>query len=87
MSMWSEKRRFGMQSLFSSLGLMPNPLSFQVYMSFLHSRPENRVEEETAQGVGLFCPTSDAEFITFHVSQYGGALINVQFSLSTSIVH
>ena len=38
-------------------------------LAFLHSRLENRVEEETGQGVALFCPTSDTEFVTPHQSE------------------
>ena len=53
MSMSSAKRRLDMQSLFSSLSLMPKP--------------------------ALRCSASDPELIALHVSQYGGALVSVQF--------
>ena len=71
MSTSSAKRRFDMQSLFSSLSLMPKPLSFQVSLSL--SIADWRTELKTT----WFCPTSDAVFITFHISQYGGTLISV----------
>ena len=54
-------------------------LFYPSFHVFVHCGLENRVEEETTQGVALFCSTSDPEFITLHVSQYGGALVSVQF--------
>ena len=41
---------------------------------------------DNTQGVALFCPTSNPEFITSHVSQYGGALISVQFFQEANVL-
>ena len=76
--------RLDMQSLFSSPNLTPKPFSFQVSMSFSNA---DQAEEETTQGVALLCSTSDPEFITFHVNQYGGALISGQYFRKQTVVH
>ena len=56
MSMWSEKRRFGMQSLFSSLGLMPKPLSFQVSISFSTADRRTEWKRRLLKGSACFVP-------------------------------
>ena len=50
-------------------------LFFPSFNVFLHCCLEKRLEDHTAQKAALFCSTSDPEFITFLVSQYGGTLI------------
>ena len=57
---------------------MSKPLSFQVFMSFSAADWRTELKRKLVKGVALFCPTSDAEFVTFHIGQYGGMLINVQ---------
>ena len=75
-----------MYSLFIITQFDAPALLFPSFNVILHCGLGNRVEEETTQGVALFCSTSDPEFITFHVSQYGGALISVHMFQEANVL-